>query len=182
MPVFPILYLLLLFDPVKSGISEIYKEKFFADKIWGCFSNNMVCPNLVQYFPVSGCAYEEMGWICRPGTYLALNGSCIKYERNCWNPTWIDGYCVGCELTDRPAEGPTVLGCMRSERSCFYDRAPSNCIRGRYICAPGYHRTYPENKCVHDININFMYKQPGCELLCKRFFFLRKATMEIFVR
>ena len=153
--------------------SEELLDQFFAHKIWDCKANGQFCLNLAPQIiePVRECAYEDMGWICRPGTYEALNGSCVP--NNCisdlmeGHPAW----CEGCQPENLPAKGPTVLDCVEKEETCFpYDAeraANVKCeeLEKRHICEPGYHRVFPDNKCVKNekFSLDTFYAKPGCK-------------------
>ena len=156
--------------------SEELLDQFFADKVWGCKANNFFCPSIMEmheYAPVSQCAYEDMGWICRLGTYEALNGSCLSFSKchRVWNEFSDQALCAGCEVEDYPAKGPTVLDCVEKEETCFpYDAeraANVHCQedKKRHICEPGYHRVFPDNKCVKNENfgLDTFYAKPGCK-------------------
>lgn len=148
-------------------------DDFIKEKTWDCQNNGATCFRLN---PLHGtCAYSYKSYVCRPGFYEALNGSCMRMEpEKCrMQQVLVNGQnvtvqlCPGCTLEDKPLGGATVLGCINAEGDCIkgYDASRNGCPQHekRYICADGYYRT-PDNQCRPNPHIitDPTVSKPGC--------------------
>jgi hypothetical protein len=116
------------------------------------------------------------------GYYEALDGTCQVVTLHCHqdardNRTNLER-CAGCRLGDRPEgeEGQVELGCLDAEATCMRDFNENAYCREeekRYICASGYYRAMPENRCYPNAKVQRDKSIPkdGCVDLFRMFFF-----------